>query len=173
MIKTKTPRSFLIVISAVFILFFPRTAFPATPAHRFSIYINGPGISKHFDPYHREYNDFHPGIGGEFYFHSKKWTIGLNGHYMFKDSSDQNAYWIGLVNGISLGNKNKLWVEPFILIGGLKKAEYNYGKFSFFAMPFLSVGYNRIGINIVYIPKLQDIIYPVLLVQIKIKVLQF
>jgi hypothetical protein len=161
------------ILTLLIILCLYQAVFPATRAHRFSFYINGPSITKHFDPYHREYNDFHPGIGGEFYFHNKKWIIGLNGHYMFKDSFDRKAYWIGLVNGISLGNYKRLWFEPFIIIGGLKKAEYNYGKFGFFAMPFLSVGYNRFGINIGYIPKLQNITFPILLVQIKIRVARF
>jgi hypothetical protein len=159
--------------ATVFILFLHSISFPATPTDKFSIYINGPSISKHFDPYYHDYRDFHPGLGGEFYYQKKKWIIGFNGHYMFKDSSDQKAYWFGLVNGISIGNKKKLWLEPFILIGGIKKAEYNSGNFGFFAMPFLSMGYNCVGFNIAFIPKLTNITYPVLLVQIKIKVFQF
>ncbi len=174
--KTNTSRSFLLF--TLFIMYAPALLIHADPVptgltDRFSIYISGPSVSKHFDPYYNKYNDFHPGLGGEFYYYDKKWIIGFNGHYMFKDSGDQKAYWVGVVNGISLGIKKKFWFEPFIIIGGLKKAEYNSGKFGFFAMPFLSAGFNRIGINVAFIPKLQDITYPILLVQIKIRILQF
>jgi hypothetical protein len=159
------------MLSVVFIFFFRLEATQPAQTGRFSVYINGPSISKHFDRYYSDYNDFHPGIGGEFYYHKKRWTVGFNGHYMFKDSSFQKSYWFGVVNGITFGNRKKFWIEPSIIAGGIKKAEYNDGKFGIFAMPLLSVGYNRLGFNIAYIPYLRNMTYPILLVQIKIQVL--
>ncbi|MDQ1354245.1 MAG: hypothetical protein QG657_4554 [Acidobacteriota bacterium] len=142
----------------------------AARAH-YSIYLNGPSISKHFDPYRRHYNYFHPGIGGELYFYSGRLLWGFHGHFMMKDSLNNSAYWTGAVVGWSLGNKNKWWLEPFIIIGGIKKNEYNAGKFGPFALPVLSLGYKRIGINLCYIPKLPRVTYPILLVQIKLRLL--
>ncbi|MCX6580231.1 MAG: hypothetical protein NT166_08605 [Candidatus Aminicenantes bacterium] len=164
--KIKTHNIFFAAVCiSIIIAFSPALA---ARAH-YSFYLNGPSISKHFDPYHRQFKDFHPGIGGEFYFYSGRLLWGFHGHFMIKDSRNNSAYWTGFVVGWSLGNKNKMWFEPFIIIGGIKKNEYNGGKFGPFALPVLSVGYKRIGFNLCYIPKLRRVTYPILLVQIKVR----
>jgi len=65
--KMKKYKIIFVCLNIGLILFFNRTL--AARAH-YSFYLNGPSISKHFDPYHRQFKDFHPGIGGEFYFYS-------------------------------------------------------------------------------------------------------
>jgi len=137
--------------------------------HRYSLYLNGPSAAVHFDPYHRDYNDFPTGFGGELVIYKKRLTLGFNGHYMFKDSLDNPAYWAGFTVGVHLGNKNKIWFNPYVIIGGLKKNEYNSGKFGFFAFPVLAAGYGRFGFNIGFIPELRGITYPILLIQLKFR----
>jgi hypothetical protein len=164
--KMKKYKILFVCLNIGLLLFFNRTL--AARAH-YSIYLNGPSTSKHFDPYRRQFNYFHPGIGGELYFYSGRLLWGFHGHFMMKDSLNNSAYWTGFVVGWSLGNKNKIWLEPFVIIGGIKKNEYNGGKFGPFALPVLSVGYKRIGFNLCYIPKLRRVTYPILLVQIKVR----
>lgn len=161
---------FIIIIG---ILSLSDSTYAAQTKNYWSLYISGPSVSKHFDPYHNQYNDFHPGIGAELYYHHNRWFFGVNGHYMLKDSTDLKAYWMGGVTGFLLGKPRKIWIEPFVLIGGIKKAEYQNGQFAFFAIPCLSFGYNGIAVNVVYIPKLNGVTYPILLMQIKIRLAIF
>lgn len=130
----------------------------------------GPSISKHFNtPY--EFNQWHPGIGGEFRFMFKKWKLGIYGYYMSKDSNNRHAYWGGVTTGYFIGSNHSLWCEPFIIIGGIKKHEFHSGQFGFFALPVLSLGYQRFGINIGFIPTIPEVTNPVLIVQFKFKIL--
>jgi hypothetical protein len=141
---------------------------PATCSSKASeFFISGPSITKHFWPYPINANDFHLGIGTEFYFYRKSWNYGLNAHWMINDSVNQPAYWAGLTGGYVWGNQKKFWLNPLILIGLIKKGEYNQGKFSPFGLPLLAVGYHRLGLNIAYIPKIPHITYPILIIQVK------
>jgi len=128
-------------------------------------------VSQHFGPYRGQLNDLHLGIGVEAYRGGRHWRIGCSGHYMFNDSKDRAAYWLGVAPGYFVGNQRKLWASLALVAGGLKKAEYRDGRFSIFAMPFLAVGYNRVALNVAYIPRIVDVSYPVLLIQIKVLVL--
>jgi hypothetical protein len=143
------------------------------PLENPSISIIGPSFSKHFATSYSGFNYFHPGIGGEFQTSFKKWIFGFHGYYMFKDSLDHKAYWTGITAGYRFGSKQKLWCEPFMIIGGIKKMEYHSGKFGFFALPVLSIGYNRFGFNVGYIPKIPNVTNPILIVQAKLRLLSF
>lgn len=140
---------------------------------RFLVYLTGPSLSRHFSPYHDRFNDFHLGLGVEAYFRKNRLLLGVNGHYMFNDSNNRTSCWIGVAPGYFVGTQKKLWAALAAVVGGLKKHEYNNGRFSLFALPYLTIGYNRIGLNIGYIPKISNVTCPILLVQLKILVYPF
>lgn len=137
---------------------------------RFLAYLTGPSVSKHYLPYNDRFNNFHWGLGVEAYFQRGRWLIGGNGHYMFNDSNERAAYWIGVAPGYMAGDPKKLWGSLAVVAGGLKKDWYNDGRFSLFALPFLAVGFNRLGLNIAYIPRIARVTAPILLVQLKLLV---
>jgi hypothetical protein len=134
------------------------------------IYLTGPSVSKHYLPYNDRFSNFHLGLGVEAYFQKGRWLLGGNGHFMFNDSNDRAAYWIGVAPGYMAGNPKKLWGSLAVIAGGLKKAWYNGGRFSLFALPYLCVGFNRAGLNIGYIPRIHGVTAPILLVQLKLLV---
>ena len=138
-----------------------------------SFFIIGPSISKHFSRSSYDFNQWHPGFGAEFQFSLKKWVLGFHGYYMIKDSLNHNAYWTGATAGYRIGSKKKFWCEPFVIIGGIKKREYHSGKFGPFLLPVLSVGYKGAGFNISYIPRLPGVTDPILVFQIKLRILSF
>ena len=86
---------------------------------------------------------------------------------MFNDSNDRAAYWIGVASGYLAGDPKKLWGSLAVIVGGLKKEWYNHGRFSLFALPYLAVGFNRLGLNVDYIPRVHGVTAPILLVQLK------
>ena len=112
-----------------------------------SVFVMGPSLSKHYATSYTEFRQFHPGFGGEVQLAFNKWVLGLHGYYMIKDSMDYNAYWTGLTAGYHFGSKKKLWCEPFLIIGGIKKREYHSGKFGLFALPVLAIGYYKSGLS--------------------------
>jgi len=137
------------------------------------VYLSGPSLSKHFHPYGSQLNDFHLGLGVEAYYRKHNWLLGGNGHFMFNDSNDRTSFWIGVAPGYFVGAQAKLWAALALIAGGLKKAEYNGGRFSFFALPYLTVGYNRVGLNVGYIPRIDNVTRAILLVQLKVLVYPF
>jgi hypothetical protein len=141
--------------------------------NHYQLYLSGPSVSKHFHPYHDQFNDFHWGLGVEAYRLKKHWLLGVNGHYMFNDSTGRPSYWIGVVPGYFAGSRKSLWGALELIVGGLKKAEYNHNRFSPFAMPYLTVGFNRVGLNVLYIPAIARLTAPILLVQLKVQVYPF
>jgi hypothetical protein len=143
-------------------------------AHKdISAFIIGPSVSEHYANPYTGFNKLHPGFGGEFQLSLKKWILGVHGYYMFKDSLDHKAYWLGLTAGYQFGSKNKLWLQPFLIIGGIKKRELYSGNFWFFALPVLSLGYKMAGLNVAYIPRLPEVTNPILIIQIKLRILSF
>ena len=138
---------------------------------RVSVYLIGPSVSKHFEPSSPNLNEFHPGVGSELQLTLKHWVLGFHGYYMIEDSHYDEAFWMGLTAGYRIGKKKKFWAEPTLIVGGMKKKDYQSGKFSFFALPVLSVGYKFIGFNLGYIPKISDISKPILIFQIKLRIL--
>jgi hypothetical protein len=155
----KRPACFLLIVLAA------AAAFPS--AGRFLAYVTGPSVSKHYLPYNDRFNNFHLGLGVEAYFQKGRFLIGGNGHFMFNDSNDRAAFWIGVAPGYMAGNQEKLWASLAVIAGGLKKAEYNGGRFSAFALPYLAMGFNRVGLNVGYIPRIRGVTAPILLVQLK------
>jgi len=141
--------------------------------NRFLVHLTGPSLSRHFGPYYDKFNDFHLGLGVEAYYRKNHWLLGGNGHFMFNDSNDRASYWIGIAPGYFVGDQKKLWGSLAVVVGGLKKHEYNEGRFSLFALPYLTFGYNRIGLNIGYIPKIVNVTHPILLAQLKVLVYPF
>jgi len=140
---------------------------------RYLLHLTGPSVSKHFNAYHDQFNDFHWGLGIEAYYKKNNWLLGVNGHYMFNDSTGRPSYWIGVAPGYFVGEQKKIWGSLAVIVGGLKKVEYNQGRFSFFALPYLTMGYHRIGLNVGYIPRIVHVTNPILLVQLKILVFPF
>lgn len=138
-----------------------------------AVFIMGPSFSKHYATSYTGFKQLHPGFGGEFQLSLKNWVLGVHGYYMFKDSLDHKAYWTGLTAGYRFGSKKKLWCEPFVIIGGIKKREYHSGKFGLFALPVLSVGYKGFGLNIGYIPRLPEVTDPILIIQVKLRIFSF
>ncbi len=138
-----------------------------------SLLLVGPSFSKHYASHYDGFKEFHPGFGAEFQVSRKHLVLGFQGYYMAQDSLNNNAYWSGFTAGYRFGKINKFWCEPFLIAGGIKKREYNAGKFGFFALPFFSAGYKWIGFNIGYIPRLSGVTEPILVVQLKIRLLSF
>ncbi len=138
-----------------------------------ALFLMGPSVSKHYAPSYMKFKQLHPGFGGEFQMTLKKWVLGVHGYYMIKDSRNHNAYWTGITAGYRIGSKTKLWCEPFLLIGGIKKREYHSGKFDLFALPVLSFGYKTVGLNVGYIPRIPQVTEPILIVQVKIRIFSF
>jgi hypothetical protein len=138
-----------------------------------SVFIIGPSVSEHYANPYTGFNKLHPGFGGEFQLSFKKWMLGVHGYYMFKDSLYHKAYWLGLTAGYRFGSKNKFWCEPFLIIGGIKKRELYSGNFGFFALPVLALGYKMVGLNVGYIPRLPEVTNPILIIQIKLRILSF
>ena len=137
------------------------------------VYLTGPSFSRHFSPYHDRLNELHLGLGVEAYYRKKHLLLGGSGHFMFNDSNNRTSYWIGMAPGYFVGVQKKFWAALAAVVGGLKKHEYNNGRFSFFALPYLTIGCNRIGLNIGYIPRISSVTCPILLVQLKVLVYPF
>ena len=137
------------------------------------VYLTGPSFSRHFSPYHDRLNELHLGLGVEAYFKKNHLLLGGSGHFMFNDSNNRTSCWIGMAAGYFVGAQKKLWAALTAVVGGLKKHEYNNGRFSFFALPYLTIGCNRIGLNIGYIPRISSVTCPILLVQLKVLVYPF
>ncbi len=156
----------LLACSLLLVLAAPAMVFPREG--RLLVHLTGPSLSKHFHPYDDQFNNFHLGLGVETYLQKGHWLIGANGHFMFNDSNDRTSYWIGLAPGYWLGDLKKMWGSLAVIMGGLKKAEYNQGRFSVFALPYLTLGFNRIGLNFGYIPRIVGVTEPILLVQLKL-----
>lgn len=138
-----------------------------------SFFVMGPSLSQHYATSYTGFRQFHPGFGGEVKLSLNKWVLGLHGYYMIKDSMEYNAYWTGLTAGYRFGSKKKLWCHPFVIIGGIKKREYHSGKFGLFALPVLAIGYNGFGLNVGYIPKLPGVTNPILIFQVKVRIVSF
>jgi|GEM_PF-1682396 len=137
------------------------------------VHLTGPSLSRHFSPYYDRFNDFHLGLGIEAYFKNNHLLLGGNCHFMFNDSNNRTSYWIGVAPGYFVGAQKKLWGSLAAVVGGLKKHEYNNGRFSLFALPYLSIGFNRIGLNVGYIPKISSVTCPILLAQLKVLLYPF
>jgi hypothetical protein len=135
---------------------------------RFLVYLTGPSLSRHFHPYHDRFNDLHLGVGVEAYLCKNRLLLGVNGHYMFNDSMDRPSYWVGVAPGYFTGRQKKWWAALALVAGGLKKHEYNRGRFSLFALPYLTVGFKRAALNIGFIPRIAGVTNPILLVQLKV-----
>lgn len=140
-------------------------------SRQISVYFLGPSISKHFIPSSPYLNELHPGLGGEFQVSFSRWVFGLHGYLMVRDSHYQIAYWMGITGGYRIGKKKGFWLEPALIMGGIKKFDYLSGNFSFFALPMCAIGYGIFGLNVGYIPKIPNVINPILSLQIKIRVL--
>jgi hypothetical protein len=129
-----------------------------------TIHLNGPSYSKHFWEMDRYLINWHMGVGVECeYPFGRRWRAGLHGHYMFKDSC-------GITGGCLIGDAYRLWMQPALILGVIKKREYFHGTPSFFGMPYLSVGYKFLGFNLVFIPKILHFACPILMVQVKLRV---
>jgi len=165
--KTKGTPFFFVLLGLVF------STAGLSGEGRYLLHLSGPSVSKHFGPYHDRFNDFHLGLGVEAYCKKGRWLFGGNGHFMFNDSNGRTSYWVGIAPGYFIGDQKKIWGSLAIIVGGLKKAEYNEGRFSLFGLPYLTVGYNRIGLNIGYIPRIVHVTYPILLLQLKILIYPF
>lgn len=164
--KAYNPR---MVHTAVFFRWMLLLTLVATPLHAAkcaTLFLNGPSLSKHFRSWHSEVRDFHWGVGAEYY-RGRRWFYGLNGHAMFNDSMGRLAYWIGVAGGYRLGRTNRFWLEPSLMAGGIKKHEYRQGRFAPFALPYLALGWKRVGLNVVLIPRIAGVTQPILLVQVK------
>lgn len=159
------------IIAILILLIIPIAAGRLNGKGHLIIHINGPSYSKHFwemDPY---LINWHLGVGVECsYPVGRHWRAGLHSHYMIKDSTGLTAWWGGAACGYLIGDPNRFWMQPELMIGIIKKQEYFQGTPSFFGLPFLSVGYNLAGLNLVFIPKVFDIPCPILMVQIKLRV---
>ena len=142
-------------------------------AGRCLVFLTGPSVSKHFHPYDDRFNNSHMGLGIEAYYRKNRWLLGGSGHFMLNDSNDRSSYWIGVVPGYLVGGQDKLWGSLAVVAGGLKKAEYHHGRFSLFSLPCLALGYNRIALNIAYIPRIAGVTEPILLVQVKVLLYPF
>ncbi len=130
----------------------------------------GPTFSKHLAPASPCLNEFNIGFGAEFNVNLSKVLLGGHGYYMMEDSHNKQAFWIGLTAGYLVGKKVIFWVEPTLLIGGMKKQEYFSGKFSFFALPIISIGYDSFGFNFGYIPGIKKTHRSIVLFQLKIRI---
>jgi hypothetical protein len=143
---------------------------PLPGRERGLVFVSATSVSRHFGPYRDRLNDLHLGIGLEAFRLKGRWLLGGSGHYMFNDSKDRAAYWLGIAPGYFIGDREKLWGSLALIAGGLRKSEYRDGRFSFFAMPFLTVGCNRAALNIAFIPNIARVSHAVLLVQFKVLV---
>jgi hypothetical protein len=138
-----------------------------------SFWIIGPSATKHFSTSYKNFNELHPGLGGEFQLFFNSWALGIHGYYMIKDSLNNDAFWTGLSAGYRIGPEKKFWCKPFVIVGGIKKREFHSGKFGLFALPVLSLGYRRFGFNIGYIPRIPEVTRPILIIQFKYRLLSF
>ncbi len=143
---------------------------PFSAATRPALHLNGPSLSRHFDAWHGEVRDFHWGLGAECRLESGRWFYGLHGHLMFNDSRGRAAGWVGAAGGFRLGRSRRLWLEPSLVAGGICKHEYRSGRFSPFALPYLAVGWNRVGLNVALVPRISGVTQPILLLQLKARV---
>lgn len=137
-----------------------------------SAYLIGPSFSKHtMETPYWDFNEFHPGAGGELQLSLNRWVLGFHGYYMAEDSNRNESFWTGFTAGYRFGRTDKFWCQPFLLLGGMKKHEYQDGEFSPFAIPVLGVGYKWLGINIAFIPRLSQVTEPLFIFQLKVRVL--
>lgn len=143
-------------------------------AARLHVFLNGPSLTKHLGEncaYAATLNDFHWGVGVEIVRLSRRWAWGVHGHYMGRDSTNRSACWLGVTGGPFWGRLSRFWFSPALLLGGIRKREYASGRFAPFALPFLSAGYGRIGLNFTLIPPLPRNHYWIPLLQIKVRLL--
>lgn len=98
-------------------------------------------------------NDVHMGAGGEI---GARWPNGFGlaagGHYMANDSMGNPAMWGGVTPSYMMGNPDGFWVDPGVMVGMMKKQDYNDGQISPFALPRLGMGYGPVRVDMGYIP---------------------
>lgn len=134
------------------------------------VFLSGPSWTHHFTAYNSYLNNLHLGIGAEACRRQGRWLLGVNGHYMLADSNRRPSWWIGAAPGYLAGDPQKLWGSLAVVVGGLKKFEYNGNRFSLFALPYAAVGCGRLGLNLAFVPSVAGTT-PFLLVQVKVLVL--
>jgi hypothetical protein len=132
---------------------------------RISVNILEPGFSKHFEPLSSNLNELQLALN--------RWVLGIYGYYMIKDSHGDEGYWMGLTTGVRIDKKSDLFFVSTLIVEGMKKRDYHSGGFSFFALPILSAGYKFIGFNLEYIQIITDISKPILIFQIKLRILKY
>ena len=158
---------------AVFALIVYALMGASAQAGDFSLLVNGKAI--HFNPPpNRNYNERNWGAGVQYDFDA----IGQNKNWIpfatvsgFKDSFKHPSYYAG--GGIArrfipLSSYDTLHVDAGVVAFFMTREDYRHNHPFFGMLPVLSVGTQRIAINMTYVPKVQPKMVSLLFIQLKI-----
>jgi hypothetical protein len=120
-------------------------------------YLSGPVSLTAHSP-SGSYEDIHPGLGLEVQASpdaASPWSYGIAGHYMAEDSHSLPCWWVGATGGYTLGDRQGWWLEPGIVLGGIKKPGLYNDDFGPLVLPRLSGGYDMVSLDLSYIPAMR------------------
>lgn len=147
----------------------------STYAEGFSIILNG--LSRHVNPLPTQnFNEKNWGLGFQYDFVpvNKHW-IPLANASGFKDSLNNFSYYAGsgIMRRFSLKSKTTLHLDAGLVAFIMTRKDYKDNKPFPGILPMISVGNEKIALNITYIPKVHQKIVPVWFFQLKIPLSNF
>lgn len=165
--KHTRPRTILHLIAALPLVF---SAAPVC-ADQWSLLLNGKAI--HLEkPAGTDYNEQNWGAGVQYDFTSadSKWRpfLTVSG---FKDSNKNPSYYAGggTMRRFAFGtDKNSLHLDAGVVVFAMTRRDFKNGNPFPGVLPVISLGNDRVALNITYIPKVDPKLIPLLFLQIKI-----
>ncbi len=143
------------------------------PAHagQLSLLLNGKAVHLDEQP-GIEYNEENWGAGAQYDFDMTKgkWVPFVNASG-FKDSNNNPSYYAGggTVRRFSFGKKEGgLHLDAGLVAFLMVRKDYNDGNPFPGILPVLSLGTDRVAVNVTYIPKIDPKMVPIIFFQLKI-----
>lgn len=130
------------------------------------------GKSFHINP-KQDWNENNHGLGFEYDFNSQSnWTPLFTGASI-KDSNNQTSNYIGGGVKYNVLDKNDFFISLGGIIFYMTRKDYQDNKPFLGAIPFISIGYQRVSTNITYVPDITGTMDAAIYLQLLIKILDF
>ena len=144
----------------------------ATPAHaeQWSLLVNGKAV--HLDEQAGvDYNEENWGGGLQYDFEmtTRKWVPFVNASF-FKDSNNNPSYYVGggAMRRFAFGKDGAMHLDAGVVAFVMVRKEFHDGDPFPGILPAVSVGTDRVALNVTYIPKVDPKMVPILFFQLKI-----
>lgn len=146
--------------------------FSTITTHADELHLIISGKSFHINP-KKEWNENNTGLGLEYDFNPIKNWIPLITGASIKDSNDQTSNYLGGGVKYNIVDHNGFYMNLGGIAFFMTRHDYQDNKPFLGAIPFLSIGYQRVSTNITYVPKITDTMDAAIYVQLLIKLIEF